>query len=174
LITPPHIAAACLVAVSAEELYISSEHNSIITLYASVILINLVIHYILDIVPHGHTVNPFDMGDKLGGLYIELAVSAVIVLMTIFLTDFPVLVIISSVSSLIPDCVSTSLAKLNLPSPIKKILTNIQRFHFYIHWFEKRDEKGKRIVPLPSKFELILQGIFVILCIIMIFLIKLK
>jgi len=174
LITPPHVALACLIGTGAEEIYKNNGSIDLGTIYASVIVINLFFHYVLDVIPHGHTLNPFDTGNNLRSFYIELAISASIILLTLFISDQPILIIVSSVASLIPDCVSTSLAKFKLPITLKKILSQIQRFHFFIHWFEKIDENGKRIVPNPSKFELISQSIFVILCIILIFLLKLK
>jgi len=174
LITPPHVAAACLIATSAEEIYKNAEGTSLVTLYSSVIAINLLLHYILDIVPHGHTVNPFDMGDDLRFLYLELGISAGIIASIMIISDHPLLILSASLASLLPDYVSGSLARLRLPKPIYLLLFQIQRFHFFIHWFEQKDKKGKRIVPFPSKLELILQGGFVLLCIILVLLIKYK
>jgi hypothetical protein len=153
-------------------MFLKSPDASLFKVYTCVIIINLVLHYVFDMVPHGHTVNPFDLGKDLHYLFLELGISVAIIIYTIFLIDHPSLTIIASFTSLAPDYISGSIARLNLPSIVNKTLVKIQKFHFFVHWFEKNDEKGKRIVPIPSKFELAYQSIYVILCIIAIFLIK--
>ena len=157
MIVTTHIAAPCLLTVCT----IQSGADDVPKLLA-VTGGSLVLHLILDIVPHGFIATPDTIFRKIAPTVIELIPGPLILIASIVFFGNPILFLTASFFGLIPD-LCTVLFCWSRESAVKlPFVLLIHRLHRKVHWFETEHPDGSVSTFFPNNMLLALEAVFII------------
>lgn len=157
MVPTTHIAASCLLTVytvhsSADDL------TKLVTLTAG----SLLVHLVLDLIPHGFIATPHTIFKKLIPTAIEIIPGPLIILSSIWLFGNPLYFLAACVFGLIPDLCTTLLWRNKERARKIPCVSMIHSIHRKAHWFETEHADGTISYRFPIRPLLVGEAIYTV------------
>ena len=128
---------------------------------------SLLLHFALDLIPHGYIATPETIFKKTLPTIIEVIPGPVILLISILKFKSPLLFILAAFFGILPDLVATLYnSNRDLAKKIPFIVS-IQGLHRRVHWFEKDLEDGGYSFMFSKNPLLVFETLF-LACLVMV------
>ena len=153
-----HIASSCLLTT----VMVHSGAGEAVVL-AVLSIGSLVLHFLLDCIPHGFITTPWTIFKKFVPTVIELVPGPLILAAAILIFGHPLLFLLAAAFSLIPDICSTLVWKHTRVADMY-LLRALHRLHRLVHWFEIDNPDGSVSHLFSNRPLLIVEVCCVVLC----------
>jgi hypothetical protein len=148
-----HIAASCLLTAYTLKTGMGEGEKVLVLSLGSLLL-----HYLLDLVPHGFIATPWTLFKKFIPTVLEFAPGPVILLTAILHFGHPGYFILAAGFGLIPDFCTVLLWKHRHSGRRPFLVWYIHALHRKVHWFEAEDDQGRVLHRFPNTALLILEA----------------
>jgi hypothetical protein len=152
-----HIASSCLLTT----IMLRSGAGEAV-MFAVLSIGSLVLHFVLDCVPHGFITTPWSIFKKLVPTLAELVPGPLILVAAILVFGHPFLFLLAAAFSLIPDVCATLMWREPRIAGMFP-MSALQRLHRKVHWFEKDNHDGSVTPRFANGPMLAAEACFVIL-----------
>ena len=159
-----HVASSCLITVVTLHSGLDNVQK-IVTVAGS----SLLLHLILDILPHGYIVTPATIFKKIVPTIVETLPPPVILITAICLFDNAFLFLTASFFGILPDIITTLFYKRREMMLRVPYILFIHKIHRKVHWFETEHADGTVSFLFPNVFLLVCEAFFIIIIITVLF-----
>jgi len=140
-----HIAASCLLTAYTLDSGVGTFPQLIVLSGGA-----LLVHYALDIVPHGYIALPDTIFKKLIPTILETVPGPLILLASILIFGNPLLFILAAFFGMIPDLFTTLYVSNRGLAEKIPFAVSIHRLHRKLHWFEEDHGNGRYTFMFPK------------------------
>jgi len=159
-----HVASSCLIAAVTLQSGLDNVQK-----FVTVAGSSLLLHLILDIIPHGYIVTPATIFKKAVPTIVEMLPPPLILITAICLFDNAFLLLTASFFGIFPDIISTLFYKrrdimVRIPYSVF-----IHKIHRKVHWFETEHSDGTISFLFSNGFLLVCEAFLVIIIVIALF-----
>jgi len=159
-----HIAASCLLTAY-------TLHSGMDTFPQVLVLSggSLLLHYTLDVVPHGYIATPDTIFKKLIPTLIEIIPGPLILLASILVFGHPLFFIPAAIFGMLPDLVTTLYAANRGLAEKIPFAVPIHSLHRKLHWFEIDNADGSYTFMFPKNPLLVCEALFLTCLVVVLF-----
>jgi len=152
-----HVASSCLIAVVTLQSGLDNV-QTVVTVAGS----SLLLHFILDIFPHGYIATPTTIFKKVVPTIVEMIPPPLILFAVIWLFDNTFLFLTASFFGILPDGITMVFYKRRKMIERIPYIVCIHTLHRKVHWFETEHSDGTVSFLFPNVFLLVCEGFFII------------
>ncbi len=159
-----HLAASCLLTVYTL--------NSGMDTFPQVLVLgvgSLLLHYALDLIPHGYIATPETIFKKLIPTIIEIVPGPLILLASILIFGHPLFFILAAFFGILPDLLTTLYAVNRALAEKIYFLVPMHRLHRKVHWFEMDLADGGYTFMFSKNPLLVCEMLFLICMVVVLF-----
>ncbi len=153
-----HVSSSCLIAVVTLQSGLDNVQK-IVTVAGS----SLLLHLILDILPHGYIATPATIFKKVVPTIVEMLPPPLILIAAIWLFDNAFLFLTASFFGILPDIISTLFYKRREMIVRIPYIVFIHKIHRKVHWFETEHADGTVSFLFPNVFLLVCEAFFIVI-----------
>jgi len=121
---------------------------------------SLLLHFALDIIPHGYIATPQTIFKKAVPTILEIVPGPIILLVSTLLFGSPLLFVVASFFGMLPDLVTTFYSSKRALAKEIPFIVPIHSLHRKLHWFEKDHGGGSYTFMFPKIPLLFFEALF--------------
>jgi hypothetical protein len=159
-----HVASSCLIAVVTLQSGLDNVQK-IVTVAGS----SLLLHLILDILPHGYISTPATIFKKVVPTIVEMLPPPLILIVAIWFFDSAFLFLTASFFGILPDIITMLFYKRREMIVRIPYIVFIHKIHRKVHWFETEHSDGTVSFLFPNVFLLVCEAFFIVIIVAVLF-----